>query len=344
MKKLILVGFIVCLVFAGFVTATNITLNCDWYADTCSSDKIDYLKMDNYTGELNNTHAQLVNFTATNYSYHLCCNSSPTDYLKSDGARTTIMARLWNVTDTHVEEPAQSNYNFTVDIKTAIAGYPICTYSEAGCPDGFSCMYSLESDDTSNRTNAHIGDCNSYVNQVCCRIYQNITTGGTGGGGFTGSIVAPLPIPEDAQCDYDEVYFENECLNEFAVNCKFYFSKMSYQPNETAVFTFECPDFAGRTYELEWYNSNFEIIGLNKGYVGAINTENFTYYNELDGTVRLKMSNGLTVYKKFYFREGVNWTALLRGSGLYIVAFIILIIIGLAMFNTKKSIENKKRK
>lgn len=338
MKKYIYLAMLV--LCSGLVLAVNVTLNCDWYDNTCPNNTSGYLRMNNLSANFTNGHAQLMNDTGTNYSAVLCCNASTYDYLRDSGSNKAVFVRLANTTNSHIQAPNMTNYPHVAYFKTA-ASYTTCSYTESSCPTGYQCIYSMEGDGQ-NYTNAHIARCGYYPNQVCCRITENVTTGNTteeptSGGGGGGAYEPP-------ECALGEVLFNGECVDMSDVNCTWSFDKNTYDINETVRFMFECPGYEGRYYTVEWMNANYTVFGTDSGLVGETNEVEWMFDDEIDGILRLKISDRIETKQPYEVTGGFDVKSTLDEAGLWLVAFVVLVIIGGYMVYMGIKIRKKKRR
>ncbi len=170
MKWLLFVGvLILVMVSASFVYAQSY-IECN-ITTTCSYTEVLYLK--NESGGYWNAHAQLV--TNGSYPYAICCNTSVGTLSNSSCADVTVL-KLSDTTNAHVQignytGPGQVYTESACLSETSEDGSIECLYTNSNCGANYWCLASIASDNASveNLTNAHVGHCDEYLKNVCCR-------------------------------------------------------------------------------------------------------------------------------------------------------------------------------
>jgi hypothetical protein len=136
----------------------------------CNTGETILLRFNNQSSNFSNAHTQLIN--ATGYTSVLCCNSTTQPI--SNLSTGTAFLRLWNITNSHAQEPNQTgftlNYSYSAYISSSVI-QPTCTYYSGSCDIGYTCLLSI-----SSRTNAHIASCtNGYSGKICCKLNDKYT-------------------------------------------------------------------------------------------------------------------------------------------------------------------------
>lgn len=137
-------------------------------ASTCAagSQGTELLHMKNKTGGYDNAHAQQVNYT-TPYNTALCCNSTGNVVYNSSG---TAFLNLSADTDAHVQAPNETTETYAYPALILIGSTsPECNAYISGCPVGYTCLIGMSSRGGNNITNAHVGSCDEYDTDVCCK-------------------------------------------------------------------------------------------------------------------------------------------------------------------------------
>ena len=174
MKRLLLVGVaVLVLSFAGNAYADSF-LECE-ITSSCSYTEVLYLK--NWSSGYRNAHAQPV--TNGSYPYVICCNTSVGTLSNSSCADVTVL-KLSSTTNAHVQTgnytgPGDTYSESACLSETAQEGAIECIYTNSDCGSDYECLCSIASSEASanNLTNAHAGDCDEYLKNVCCRYYDS---------------------------------------------------------------------------------------------------------------------------------------------------------------------------
>jgi hypothetical protein len=152
--------------FVFLPTALAVTFSCS-FKTSCLANETGLLRAQNDSGEWNNAHAQLMSY-GTLYNYTLCCGTDATHTLDNSCANpnATIVLRLNASTNSHVQIPGVNTYGLSACMALS-PGNLSCTYPNSTC-SGSSGILSLASSDSSNTTNAHVGNYSFYRLNVCC--------------------------------------------------------------------------------------------------------------------------------------------------------------------------------
>jgi hypothetical protein len=173
MERLLLICVVVfVLVFVAPAWADPY-LECN-ITDTCSYTEVIYLE--NESGGYWNAHAQLV--TNGSYTYAVCCNSTIATLSNSSCVDVTVL-KISDTTNAHVQA---GNYTGPGSVYTETAclsdttepGAIECIYTNSDCGSDYECLASIASSESSdeNLTNSHIGHCDEYLKNVCCRYIE----------------------------------------------------------------------------------------------------------------------------------------------------------------------------
>ena len=133
---------------------------------SCPTGSTALLYFENDTSGFDDAHAELPS-SATS-PYVLCCNSTSSTIASDCGV---IFLKLSDESNAHVHDPSYENpedypYNACISADTNVS----CTISTTGCLSDRTCLLSIESDETTNLTNAHVGSCDTFATDVCCSV------------------------------------------------------------------------------------------------------------------------------------------------------------------------------
>jgi hypothetical protein len=135
--------------------STSTNLSCFVTNGLCSG--VTIFNMYDYLGN----HAELS--TQSNYPYKVCCSGTNISNSCSGTFHDTVL-KLSGATNAHAEKKTQSNYTGNdVCLSSSSLGV-VCDYGTS-CSSDFTCLASISSD-----TDAHVGECSTYTNKVCCRV------------------------------------------------------------------------------------------------------------------------------------------------------------------------------
>lgn len=160
MKTRVFLIYVFLLILVGI---TSGDLNCQIESSLTCSAGVEFLHMSNITGGYDNAHAQEVNSTA--YTNTLCCNSTNLVLGNSSGV---AFLNLSNATNAHVQAPNQTVADYFIPAYISSSSNMTCSVYIDGCPGGYTCLVSIESDGADNTTNAHVSSCDVYGTEVCC--------------------------------------------------------------------------------------------------------------------------------------------------------------------------------
>jgi len=347
MKKQYMIWVFIFSVVITMALATNMTIDCDWYDATCPSGSSGYLRMNNASANFTNGHAQLMNASGTNYTSIMCCNSSPSDRLIPTGKTVIPFINLYSEDNSHIEEPGQSNYNYTAEFKTS-ASYASCAWTNTSCADGFNCIYSLDSDTAGDKTNAHISACGVYTAQVCCMLVDNSTVGGTyspggPGGPVAYSIFDSGSIENFLGCADGEIVVDGECASELDTTCSWGFDKNVYEVNETITFTFYCPDHVGRVWSAEVFTNEAVVARDYYGPIKQANRIEFVESEPFEGVLVLNIDEHILIASPYRVRGSFDILAAIAEVKWMIMFGVFIIMLSLLLFKVYKNINKKKR-
>lgn len=169
MLKIELVIFLL-LVIPVCIASANGNFTCSIMASaSCGGGNTSVIYMENDTGGYWNAHAQ--NVSVGTYDYVICCNCTSSLTYACD---EDVFLKLNDTTNSHVQRGDYSGPGIVYGVDTCLTanpGYFNCTYVDDSCPADSECFASMGGSNSSdNNTNAHIGPCNEYKRQVCCRI------------------------------------------------------------------------------------------------------------------------------------------------------------------------------
>lgn len=152
-----------------FVLAVN-DIQCIFYQNTTCPPNMSRLmgvENDTHNGYFN-SHAQNYSITAT-YNYSICCNNTnPSINITTACPGNVTVVRLSNSTNAHVEIGTNSNYINASACLGSNWKKVSCTYPSGSCPAPYNCTFSMAGTEGINTTNAHIGNCSTYSQKVCC--------------------------------------------------------------------------------------------------------------------------------------------------------------------------------
>jgi len=125
-------------------------------------------------GGYSNAHAQNTSFAT--YAYSVCCNNTNTSVnITAACPGNTTVIKLSNGTNAHIEIGTNSNYAFDACLGSNVSVVN-CSYVAGTCPAGSSCILSMVNSEGINTTNAHVGNCSTYYQKVCCSINNSAPT------------------------------------------------------------------------------------------------------------------------------------------------------------------------
>ncbi|MFC1648651.1 hypothetical protein ACFL1B_04290 [Nanoarchaeota archaeon] len=151
------------ILFAGLASAA--TINCTIYMSTgCPADYTKLLGMESLTDQVDNAHVQ--NATIDTYNFSVCCISLTAGRNLTDNCGTTFL-RLSATSNAHAQQSQLSDYTELACIG-ATKGNITCAYPQNSCISQQDCLVSMISSESSNTTNAHVGNCTTYSTKVCC--------------------------------------------------------------------------------------------------------------------------------------------------------------------------------
>jgi hypothetical protein len=164
----ILLTIIVTIIYAKVVLA-DLIVNVST-TNSCSSNQIALLRLQNDSGGYENSHAQLANYSGTLYSNTLCAISTNNLNLNNTCSQNfATFLRLSNNTNAHVQNASNTTYLYPACISNPTQSLT-CRTSLNNCPSGDTCILSIASDTGNNATNAHVGSCNKYQLKICCSL------------------------------------------------------------------------------------------------------------------------------------------------------------------------------
>ena len=140
-------------------------LYCDIFT-SCPAGSTALLYLENDSGGFDNAHAELPS-SATS-PYVLCCNSTASAITTTCGV---TFLKLSDESNAHVHDPSYEGaedypFNACINADTNVS----CTISTTGCTSEQTCLLSMESEETTNLTNAHVGSCEAFDTDVCCSV------------------------------------------------------------------------------------------------------------------------------------------------------------------------------
>ena len=140
-------------------------LYCDIFT-SCPAGSTALLYLENDTGGFDDAHAELPS-SATS-PYVLCCNSTASAITTTCGV---TFLKLSDESNAHVHDPSYEGsedypFNACINADTNVS----CTISTSGCSSDKTCLVSMESDETTNLSNAHVGSCKTFDTDVCCSV------------------------------------------------------------------------------------------------------------------------------------------------------------------------------
>jgi hypothetical protein len=158
----------------GTPTTTN-QLQCFFIQNTScpsGSARLIGIENDTHNGYIN-AHAQ--NNTNHTYNYSICCNTTNISVaISGDCPGNTTVIRLSNsTTNAHVAIGNYTSYNVTACLGSSWKRV-YCYYSTAVCSIGYECVMGLAGSEGTNTSNAHVADCSSYTQNVCCALVNNV--------------------------------------------------------------------------------------------------------------------------------------------------------------------------
>jgi len=144
----------------SFPVYTSPNMSCTLTMGACNgTNEVSIFKLYDPAGN----HAELSN--QSNYSYRVCCTGAGLSNSCSATYKDTVL-RLSNTTNAHVEKDTSSGYTGN-EVCLSSSTTPItCSYSNTTCSalgTNYVCLASISGD-----TNAHVGECATYTNKVCC--------------------------------------------------------------------------------------------------------------------------------------------------------------------------------
>lgn len=156
-----------------FVMAAN-DIQCIFYQNTtcpAGTARLIGIENDTHNGP-NNAHAQ--NKTIASYNYSICCNNTNASItINTDCPGNATVIRLSNATNAHVEIGTNSNYNNGTACLGSSWKKVECAYPVDSCAAGYNCTLSMAGSEGSNTTNAHVGNCSTYSQKVCCGLVNS---------------------------------------------------------------------------------------------------------------------------------------------------------------------------
>jgi hypothetical protein len=166
--RIILLVFLSAAFIALYASAAN-DIQCYFLnSTTCPSPTYRLMGYRNDTNGTSNAHVQNNSFATYN---SICCNNSNTSVNITTACPGNVtVVRLANSTSSHVETANNSNYLNTSACLGSNVTQVRCVYnySIGTCPAGYACILTMASSESSNNTNAHIGNCTKYNQTVCC--------------------------------------------------------------------------------------------------------------------------------------------------------------------------------
>ncbi len=157
-----------------FVVATN-DIQCIFYQNnTCPSGTQRLMGVSNDSNGSINAHVQ--NTTMTYYNYSLCCNNTNSSIsITTTCPGNVTVVRLSNSTNAHVEIGTGINANYSNNSACLGSNWKraACEYPVGSCSTGYNCTFSIASSEGDNTTNAHIGNCSSYSQKICCGLVNS---------------------------------------------------------------------------------------------------------------------------------------------------------------------------
>ncbi len=158
-----------------FAAAVRADLGCD-ILTSCPSDSTALLYFENDSGGVDDAHAELPDSPTS--PYVLCCNSTVSAITSSCGIN---FLKLSDVSNAHAHAPSyedEGDYPFNACITADTNVSSSCTVSTTGCTSLTTCLLSIESDEDTNLSNAHVGSCLAFDTDVCCYVNaypENVT-------------------------------------------------------------------------------------------------------------------------------------------------------------------------
>lgn len=140
------------------------------FKTSCNATETSVLKVQNDSGGYNNAHAQLINYTALNYTYRLCCEADSDQWLNNScqNENSTQVISLYSQTNSHVQVPSVGSYDYDVCLALS-PGNLTCEYVNSSCSTNYVPLFSIAGSPLSdNTTNAHIANYSHYTLNVCC--------------------------------------------------------------------------------------------------------------------------------------------------------------------------------
>jgi hypothetical protein len=115
-----------------------------------------------------NAHAQ--NYTVNTYNWSLCCNNSVnSSVVLNNSCNDITVVKLSGENNAHVETGNNSAYSVSACISSQNYKSIYCIYPHgSSCTFQYNCVMSMAGSEGSNNTNAHMGACGDYSQNVCC--------------------------------------------------------------------------------------------------------------------------------------------------------------------------------
>ncbi|HDD72760.1 MAG TPA: hypothetical protein ENG00_01560 [Candidatus Aenigmarchaeota archaeon] len=161
------------LLISANVTAQG-SLTCS-AKKSCSANEIDVFHM----YQLNDSHAELSN--QSNYQWRICCSGVQGLNNISQGVRFKdydIVLRLFNQTNSHVQENTESGYPYEVYISVDSGGVEVkCNYTSTDSCSIFGPEYTCLAT-IYDKNNSHVADCDGvddFPIKVCCKVEADVT-------------------------------------------------------------------------------------------------------------------------------------------------------------------------
>jgi hypothetical protein len=123
----------------------------------------------NDTNGSHNAHVQ--NKTLAYYNYSICCNNTNSSItINTTCPGNVTVVRLSNSINAHVEIGTGTDANYSDNSACLGSNWKkvSCEYPVGSCSAGYNCTFSMAGTEGINTTNAHIGNCSSYSQKVCC--------------------------------------------------------------------------------------------------------------------------------------------------------------------------------
>lgn len=135
-----------------------------------------------------NAHAELPSQSNAAYANNVICCTGPMGLSSSCGGAQATVLKLYDVTNSHVQQSTQSGYTNNACISVLVGGSVTIGYQATNCTGYDTTLASMQAAD-----NSHIGDTTAYTTKICgtaVEAPQNITFSISTNTAFFG---APLP-------------------------------------------------------------------------------------------------------------------------------------------------------